>query len=116
MIRAMGTADDKAGKVDKDRRTLEAIGQIYCTAHHADAPKDAAGLCSSCRETVDRTLARTVACPNGHEGNCQDCEIHCQRGEAQERIREMMRYSAPRMTFRHPLMTAEYLRKKLRRS
>ena len=98
-------------RVDKDRKTLEAIGSIYCGAHH-DGKKDDAGLCPSCRETIDQTLARTEACPNGHEGNCQDCPIHCQRGEAQQRIREIMRYSAPRMTFRHPLMTLEYLRKK----
>ena len=78
--------------LEKDRRTLEAIGLIYCKAHHADAVKDAAGLCSS----------------------CQDCDIHCQRGEAQERIKEIMRYSAPRMAYRHPLMTAEYLRKKIK--
>jgi hypothetical protein len=98
-------------RAGKDRKTLEAIGHIYCAAHH-DGVKDAAGLCPSCRATVDATLARTEACPFGHEGNCQDCNVHCQRGEAQERIREMMRYSAPRMALRHPLMTAEYLRKK----
>lgn len=101
-------------QIDKDRRTLEAIGRIYCSAHHAHESKDDAGLCPACRETVDTTLARTVACPYGHEGNCQDCDIHCQRGDAQRRVREMMRYAAPRMAFRHPLMTAEYLRKKLR--
>ncbi len=100
------------GQTDRDRKTLEAIGRIYCSAHHDEA-KDDAGLCPSCRATVDATLARTEACPFGHAGNCQDCKVHCQRGEAQERIRSMMRYAAPQMTLRHPLMTAEYLRKKL---
>ena len=99
-------------RADKDQRTLEAIGRIYCRAHHTGS-KDAAGLCAQCRETVDATLARTQACPFGHEGNCQDCAVHCQRGEAQRRIREIMRYAAPRMALRHPLMTAGYVRKKL---
>ncbi|MDO5118314.1 MAG: nitrous oxide-stimulated promoter family protein [Eggerthellaceae bacterium] len=99
-------------RIDKDRKTLEAIGRIYCSGNHAQPEKDSAGLCPRCRETVEATLQRTVVCPYGHEGNCQDCSIHCQRGEAQERIRQMMRYAAPRMTFRHPLMTLEYLRKK----
>ena len=99
-------------RVDKDRKTLETIGRIYCDAHH-EGPKDASRLCPMCRETVNATLARTQACPFDHTGNCQDCTVHCQRGEAQERIREMMRYSAPRMVFRHPLMTADYLRKKI---
>ncbi len=101
-------------RIDKDRKTLEAIGRIYCSAHH-DGLKDAASLCPSCRQAVDRTLERTASCPYGHEGNCEDCDIHCQRGEAREQIREIMRYAAPRMAFRHPLMTIGYLRKKVRR-
>lgn len=104
----MRTKDNRA---TKDLRTLEAIGRIYCSAHH-DAPKDGAGLCESCREAIDSTLARTEVCPYGHELNCEDCDIHCQRGEARDRIRAIMRYAAPRMAFRHPLMTVEYIRKK----
>ncbi len=95
----------------KDRKVLEAMGCVFCKAHHS-GEKDACGLCPSCRATVEATLARTAVCPFDHEGNCQDCAIHCQRGEAQERIREIMRYAAPRMALRHPLMAAEYLRKK----
>ena len=97
--------------LEKDRKTLEAIGRIYCQAHH-EGPRDAAGLCPSCRGTVDDTLARTTSCPYGHQANCQDCDIHCQRGEARDRIREIMRYAAPRMLLRHPLMTLDYLHKK----
>ena len=99
--------------LEKDRTTLEAMARIFCKAHHA-GPKDAAGLCAPCRETVEATLARTESCPYGHAGNCQDCDIHCQRGEARERIRAIMRYAAPRMAFCHPLMTLDYLRKKNR--
>lgn len=102
----------EASNTNRDRRTLEAIGRIYCHGNHAHMAKDAAGLCLQCRCAVESTLARTIACPNGHEGNCQDCRIHCQRGEAQERIRKIMHYAAPRMVFRHPIMTAHYLRKK----
>lgn len=101
-------------KVDRDRRTLEAIGRIYCGGNHVDAAKDSAGMCPECREAIEQTLARASSCPHGHEGNCQDCKTQCQRGEAQERIRVIMRYAAPRMAFRHPIMTFEYLRKKLR--
>ena len=113
-------AFDKANRnqtaLNKDLATLEAIGEIYCASHHHNVPKDHSGLCESCRETINHTLERTASCPFEHEGNCQDCAIHCQRGEAQERIRSMMSYAAPRMTFRHPIMTIEYLRKKVRTS
>lgn len=95
----------------RDCKVLETMSRIFCKAHHS-GEKDSSGLCPSCRETVEATLARTAVCPFGHEGNCQDCAIHCQCGEAQERIREIMRYAAPRMALRHPLMTSEYLRRK----
>ena len=98
---------------NREQATLEAIGRIYCNAHHAGA-KDAAGLCPQCRTTVDATLARAQACPYGHEHNCQDCDTQCQRGQAQQDVRAMMRYAAPRMAFSHPLMTIEYLRKRKR--
>ncbi|MDO5117593.1 MAG: nitrous oxide-stimulated promoter family protein [Eggerthellaceae bacterium] len=98
----------------RDRATLEAMGRIFCSSKHKEAEKDEAGLCTQCRSTIEATLERTAICPYGHAGNCQDCDIHCQRGEARERIREIMRYAAPRMTILHPLMTAEYLRKKVK--
>lgn len=100
-------------KLDKDRRTLEAIGSIYCRSNHGEAKRDAAGMCPECREAFEQTLDRASSCPYGHEGNCQDCKTHCQRGEAQIRIKTIMRYAAPRMAFRHPIMTLEYMRKKL---
>ncbi len=99
---------------EKDRRTLQAIGRIYCQGNHAERGKDVAGMCSECGAAIEQTLARAEACPHGHEGNCQDCATPCQRGEAQERIKAIMRYAAPRMLVRHPLMTLEYLRKKVR--
>lgn len=101
------------GNSAKDRRTLETIGGIYCRGNHAERIKDAAGMCPECREAIERTLDRAASCPHGHTGNCQDCRTRCQRGEAQRRIKEIMRYAAPRMTFCHSLMTLDYLRKKL---
>lgn len=99
--------------IEKDRRTLEAIGRIYCQGNHASCEKDASGMCPECRAAIEQTLARTEVCPHNHEGNCQDCTTPCHRGEAKQQIKNIMRYAAPRMIFRHPFMTLEYLRKKI---
>lgn len=93
---------------------MEAIGSIYCCGNHDDVIRGEDIMCPECRKAIEGTLQRAEACPHGHEGNCQDCDTHCQRGEAQQSIKRIMRYAAPRMAFRHPLMTATYLRKKLR--
>ena len=105
------TARQKAN----DLKTLEAMAFIFCKDNHDSRERDDAGLCPSCRAAVSATLARTEACPNGHSGNCQDCPHHCQAGEARVAIREIMRYAAPKMLFRHPVMTMRYLRKKLKK-
>lgn len=92
---------------------MEAIGGIYCRGNHGAAAREDDVMCSWCREAIEGTLERATACPYGHEHNCEDCETHCQRGEAQENIKRIMRYAAPRMVVRHPIMTFGYLRKKL---
>ena len=109
------SAATREANLDRDRATLEAIGSIYCKAHHGRAASEAGStLCSECAQVVDYAMARTKKCPNNHEGNCKDCTIHCYAGEMRERVKAMMAYSAPRMLVRHPAMTARYLRKKLR--
>lgn len=106
-----------------DRKTLVAIFAIYCGAYHGEVDfagdkrayvraKNKSELCDKCKELVDCMMERVQNCPNGHEQNCEDCETKCQRGEDAERIREVMRFAAPRMLARHPIMTLRYLRKK----
>ncbi|MDO4501664.1 MAG: nitrous oxide-stimulated promoter family protein [Coriobacteriia bacterium] len=107
------TTDEE--RIARDLRTLQAIGSIYCRAHHADQPKDQAGMCPECAATIAFTHDRAASCPNGHQGNCQDCSIKCNRGDQQQRIKAIMAYAAPRMLVRHPLMTLEYLGKKMRK-
>lgn len=101
-------------RTDKDRRTMEAIGKIYCQGNHPCREKDAQGMCPDCRRSIEHTLERAAACPREHAINCEDCAIHCQRDMARQQIRQIMAYAAPRMALRHPIMTFGYLRKKQR--
>lgn len=113
---------------DKDRATLIAIGQIYCIGNHANVPKNDDGLCQGCASIIETTLYRTVHCPYNHSRNCQDCATKCQTdliskinftdqsnnaAQAHDDIRKMMSYAAPRMIWRHPLMTLQYLIRKI---
>lgn len=96
-----------------DRRTLEAMGLIYCYAHHPEGAKDGIGLCPSCRDAVEAVLRKTSSCPHEHKINCQDCDIKCQRAGDIEQVRAIMGYAAPRMIYRHPIMTIRYIAKKI---
>jgi hypothetical protein len=40
---------------------------------------------------------------------CSNCNVHCYKPEMREKIREVMRFSDPRMIFYHPIMAIRHL-------
>lgn len=38
-----------------------------------------------------------------HKTFCSNCRVHCYKPEMREKIREVMRFSGPRMIFYHPV-------------
>ena len=100
----------------QDAQTLYAMGSIFCKGNHAQAPRNENGVCEHCQEVIAYSLYRTSVCPHEHKGNCKDCSIHCYRPEMRAGIREIMRYGAPRMVYQHPVLTAHYLAKKIRKA
>lgn len=111
---------DRAGekkRFRRDTKTLYAMAQIYCSAHHKDddRARDEQGLCPDCAQAIAYSIERTRACPREHQGNCEDCPIHCYKPEQRQAIREIMAYAGPRMLTRHPVLTYFYLKKKLAR-
>lgn len=78
-----------------------AMVQLYCRGHHPGG----GGLCPSCAEMQNYALCRLHRCPFGVEKpTCAHCPIHCYKPEMRQRVREVMRYSGPRMLLRHPIL------------
>jgi hypothetical protein len=84
---------------------LKMIG-IFCRNKH-----DSDGeLCKNCRELFEYVIHRIAICPFGTEKPvCSKCPIHCFHAEKRSRIIEVMRYSGPRMLYRHPLLALRHL-------
>ncbi|MGN0478669.1 MAG: nitrous oxide-stimulated promoter family protein, partial [Hominenteromicrobium sp.] len=40
---------------------------------------------------------------------CSNCKVHCYKPEMREKIREVMRFSGPRMIFRHPVTAIRHV-------
>lgn len=40
---------------------------------------------------------------------CNNCKVHCYKPEMREKIRQVMRYSGPRLLFRNPIIAAKHL-------
>lgn len=91
----------KTGRLSREKRTLEAMVEIYCRAHHA--PENS--LCSECQALCEYALARLDRCPFGAEKTtCARCPIHCYKPAMRDQVKTVMRYSGPRMLRHHPIL------------
>ncbi|MBW7989127.1 MAG: nitrous oxide-stimulated promoter family protein [Planctomycetes bacterium] len=97
----------KRGKLKREQKTLLVMLRIYCRNHHGSTGKQ---LCSDCRELREYADERLQKCPFGAtKGLCSQCEIHCYKPEMRERIRDVMRYSGPRMLSSNPVLAMAHL-------
>ena len=88
-------------KRQHEKQVLTTMCKIYCKGNHGKL-KDGK-LCPECQELLDYALFRTDKCPFMETKTfCSNCKVHCYKPEMREKIREVMRYSGPRMIFHHP--------------
>ena len=94
---------------------MQAMVQIYCRGHAHGSTTDAA-LCPECAGFLLYAARRLEKCPYGPaKPTCAKCPIHCYKPEPRALARQVMRYSGPRMAWRHPWLSLTHLADKLRR-
>ncbi|HMN14067.1 MAG TPA: nitrous oxide-stimulated promoter family protein [Bellilinea sp.] len=93
-------------RMDREARTIRAMVRLYCRQNHHTTRE----LCADCQSLQDYALLRLEKCPF-QEGKttCAKCPVHCYKPDMREKVRQVMRYSGPRMMLRHPLMTVQHL-------
>ena len=80
---------------------------LFCHDHH-DTKKDQ--LCGDCTDLLDYANERLEKCPFGPDkGPCSKCHVHCYKPEMRDKIRQVMRYSGPRMLTTHPILAVDHL-------
>ena len=80
---------------------------LYCRRQHK-TPKGT--LCPECRQLHDYALMRIDKCPFMETKTfCSACKVHCYKPEMREKIREVMRFSGPRMLLYHPVMAVRHV-------
>ena len=86
--------------------------RIYCRDVHGTLT----GLCTECNEMTGYAEKRLRKCPYGSgKTTCIRCPTHCYKPDMKEKIRTVMRYSGPKMIYRHPIMTILHFIDGLRR-
>ena len=96
-------------KRQKERRVVDEMIRLYCRKHH-EKKRQAGELCSVCQELSDYARLRSQKCPFMKEKTfCANCKVHCYKPEKREQIREVMRFSGPRMLLHHPGLAVWHL-------
>ena len=88
------------GRLRRESKTVDTMITLFCRKHHGSQY-----ICDDCRKLRDYAFERLEKCPLGNDKpTCLNCHVHCYKPVMRERIREMMRFSGPRMIYRHPMM------------
>ena len=93
-------------KILSEKKTVELMIHLYCRKKHGCKE-----LCATCKFIKEYAFMRLEKCPFGDEKPaCKACKVHCYQSQQREKIREIMRYSGPRMVLFYP---TEYIRHKI---
>lgn len=67
-------------------------------------------LCPQCQALLDYAHKRLERCRFGEDKpSCTRCPVHCYKPAMREQIRQVMRYSGPRMLLHDPIMAIRHL-------
>ena len=92
-------------KRQREKETVSLMIRLYCRKkHHTKA------LCPECAALRDYAQRRSDRCPFMQTKTfCSNCRVHCYQPEMRQRIREVMRFSGPRMIFHHPILALRHV-------
>jgi hypothetical protein len=86
-------------RITREKKTIKAMVTIYCKAKHntKEAP------CSECANFLEYAKTRLDKCPFQEEkSTCGRCLVHCYQPQMREKVKEIMRFSGPRMLLHSP--------------
>lgn len=93
-------------RIERERKTVEAMIRLFCRDRHGGGLEP----CPTCEELRIYAGKRLEACPyDGDKPTCAYCPVHCYKPSMREQIRDVMRYSGPRMIWRHPVLAVLHL-------
>ena len=96
---------EAAAKREKEKRVIQEMITLYCRKQHHELQ-----LCKECNSLLQYAKQRIDCCPFIESKTfCSNCRVHCYRKEQREQIRQIMRYSGPRMLLHRPVMVLQHM-------
>ncbi len=115
------TPEQTEKKRAQEKTILKEMIGLYCRLKHKKGNKDKTdknadrqagknSLCPDCTGLLDYALLRTEKCPfMATKSFCSKCKVHCYKPEMREKIRQVMKFSGPRMMFYFPLQAIKHV-------
>ena len=90
----------------REKKTVALMIRLYCQKKHGTKKE----LCPECRALHDYAMLRSDKCPFMETKTfCSNCRVHCYKKDMREKIRDVMRFSGPRMILHHPVMAVRHV-------
>ena len=89
------------GKIDREKKTIKLMIDIYWQKKHGNKKGE---LCEECAELLEYAHKRLSFCKFGeNKSTCSRCPIHCYKKDMKEKVKEVMKFSGPRLIIYNPL-------------
>lgn len=91
------------GRIEKEKDTIKLMINIYCNKKHK-TKVDSKGLCDECTELLEYANKRLSLCKFGeNKSSCSRCPIHCYKKDMRQKVKEVMKFSGPRLIIYNPI-------------
>jgi hypothetical protein len=96
--------------IEREIKTVSIMIDIYCRHHHGSDK-----LCKSCQDLYSYARQRTLKCTFiKDKPTCGKCQTHCYKPNMKTKIRDVMKFSGPKMIYSHPILAIRHLMATLR--
>lgn len=90
------------GRIEKEKSTIKLMINLYCKKKHK-TNGTSEGLCEECRELLEYANKRLSLCKFGEDkSSCSRCPIHCYKKDMRQKVKEVMKFSGPRLIIYDP--------------
>ena len=90
----------------KEKKTITLMINIYCKKKH----KHKDGLCDECQELLKYAHKRLDFCKCGEEKSfCSKCPIHCYKKDMKAKVKDVMKFSGPRLIIYSPIQFFKHI-------
>ena len=89
------------GRIEREKKTITLMIDIYCQKKHGNKKDE---LCEECKELLEYAHKRLSFCKFGeNKSTCSRCPIHCYKKDMKEKVKEVMKFSGPRLIIHNPI-------------